>query len=219
MRLGQLIVIEGSDGSGKQTQWELLKTYCQKNNIPHEFFDFPQYEKTFFGAMCREFLRGEHGDPANISPYFIALPYALDRWKVSDQIQHALSQQKLVFTNRYVPSNAVYQGAKLPEEKRDACIDWIFQLEYEEFGIPREDLVIYLHVPVEVSQILMKGKKKDKHEENIALLRKTEELYGMLCKRQAHWVCIECADAAGILPKEEIHEKIIATLRDRGVFS
>lgn len=225
MQNGSIIVIEGSDGAGKNTQLQLLREYCEQNKIPHAVFDFPQYDKTFFGKMCGEFLRGDYGDPANISPYLISLPYAADRWKAKDDIEHARSEGKIVFLNRYATSNAVYQGSKLPSDLREAFIQWEFDLEYNQFGIPKEDCVIYLHVPVDISQQLidqktqrdyLKGKKKDMYEENIQLLKSTEELYTQFCQLYAHWFCIECVENNTILSKEIIHQHIITQLKERG---
>ncbi len=226
MDKGKLIVIEGSDGAGKGTQLELLVEYCQNHSLPYAVFDFPQYEKTFFGSMCGKFLSGEYGSADQISSYLISLPYAADRWKAKPAIEAALSEGKLVFINRYAPSNAVYQASKLPPEKREEFIRWEFELEYQEFAIPKEDMVVYLHVPVEISQQLidqkekrsyLNGKKKDQYEENIALLRTTEELYDSFCKKYDHWFCIECVEKESILSKDQINAQIINELKKRGV--
>lgn len=217
MAKGKLIVIEGSDGSGKSTQLEQLANYCQTHNIACAVFDFPQYDKTFFGKMCKDFLFGKYGD--NISPYLISLPYAADRWKAKGEIEKALSEGKLVFLNRYAPSNAVYQGARLPEDQRDAFIEWEFQLEYREFGIPKEDVVVYLHVPVEISQKLIADKQKDYNEKDLVLLKTTEALYQRFCNTYDNWFCIECAPKKQILSKEEIHMQIVAELQKKGILS
>ncbi|MCX8008662.1 MAG: dTMP kinase [Patescibacteria group bacterium] len=218
MNSGKLVVIEGSDGSGKATQAQLLYDYCNQKGIPSELFDFPQYED-FFGAMCKEFLRGSYGDTQTLSPYLSSLPYALDRWKAKQRIQDALAQKKIVIANRYVPSNAVYQGVKLPYAQRQAFIDWIIQLEYQEFGLPREDIVFYLHVPTLISQSLMANKQKDEHEKNREFLEKTEEMYKMFCDEYPHWVFIECSVSHQMLSKQQVHEKILSVLRKRGVLS
>ncbi len=215
---GYLLVFEGSDGSGKATQSRLLAEYCERHRIPYEYVDFPNYED-FFGSMCKQMLYGAYGDVSTISPYLASLPYALDRWKAKERIQNALFKKKIVIANRYVPSNAVYQSVKIPEREREVFLDWVMRLEYEEFGIPREDLVLYLHVPVAVSQQLMQGKEKDEHEKNIALLEATEEMYKILYNRYQHWIYLECVADHDILRKDDIHARVLSALRVKGILS
>lgn len=219
-KLGTLLVIEGSDGAGKATQLSLLIEYCKRNNIPHQSFDFPQYYNTFFGEFAGRFLKGEFGDINDIPPYVISIPYAADRWQAKEEIQQALKAGKLVIVNRYATSNAAYQGAKLPLQERQKFIDWSFDMEYNQFGIPKEDLVLYLHVPFTVSQKLIEQKaqreylgtdKKDIHESNLEFLKEVETVYTQLSKTK-HWVTIECCVNNTILPKEAIHNQIISTV-------
>jgi dTMP kinase len=223
--IGKLIVIEGTDGSGKRTQIELLSKYCDWNEITHEVFDFPQYYKTFFGAWIGRYLRGDFGEVTQINPYLLTIPYAADRWQAKQEIERALSTHTLVLLNRYAPSNAVYQSAKLPKKKRQEFIDWEFDMEYDQFGIPKEELVIFLYVPYEISQKLIAQKapqaylgkdgKKDINETNETLMREVEKVYLEFCKKYPHWIKIECVEDGKILPKEEIHKKIIDVLKKK----
>jgi len=216
---GKLIVIEGTDGAGKATQLALLADYFKKKNKAYEILDFPQYDKTFFGKWIGRFLNGEFGSLEQIPSYLLAFPYAADRWQAKAQIDQWLKEGKMVLTNRYAPSNAVYQAAKLPEEKRQAFIDWVFEMEYEVFKIPREDTVLFLHVPYSESarlieqkkerQYLQNGNHKDLHEQGGLLLQTVEKLYVLLSKRFPHWATIECSKNGRILSKEDIHQKII----------
>lgn len=222
---GKLIVIEGSDGAGKGTQLSLLIEHCKQNNIPHQSFDFPQYYKTFFGAFAGRFLKGEFGNINDIPPYVISIPYAADRWQAKEEINQALSEGKLVIVNRYATSNAAYQGAKLPESERQKFIDWSFDMEYNQFAIPKEDLVLYLHVPFSVSQTLIEQKaqreylgtdKKDIHEANVEFLKEVEKVYRELAKT-SHWVTIECCKDNDIFPKDVIHKQIISALTNHQI--
>lgn len=226
MNTNKLVVIEGTDGAGKGTQLSLLVDYCQKNGIDHSTFDFPQYYKTFFGEFAGRFLKGEFGDITDVPPYVVSIPYAADRWQAKDEMNAALHQGKLVLVNRYATSNAAYQAAKLPAEERQKFIDWCFDMEYTQFNIPKEDLVLFLYVPFHISQQLIEQKdsreylgnetKKDIHESNSAFLQEVEKVYLSLAKQYSHWITIDCSKDGKILPKEEIHKKIITILKEKG---
>lgn len=224
MKKGKLIVIEGSDGSGKTTQIKLLTNFLSKNNISYSSFDFPQYGKTFFGDFVGHFLNGKFGHFSRINPYLAMFPYAGDRWQVKDQIHKALETSKIVICNRYAPSIA-YQLAKVKPKEKNEFVNWSFTLEYKVFGIPKEDAVIFLYVPVSISQQLMekrvkkeylKGKTKDQYEKDINYLNKVEKEYLNLIKKYKHWVKINCVKEGKILPPEVIHQKIIEILKKKG---
>lgn len=224
MTKGKLVVIEGSDGSGKGTQHSLLVDYLKAHHLPHATLDFPQYYKTFFGKWIGRFLKGEFGRVEDLPPYLLMFPYAADRWQAKSDIKQWLREGKLVISNRYTGSNA-YQAAKLPKRERERFIKWSFEMEYEAFGIPQEDLVIFLYVPFDVSQELLEDKsarkymgnqkKKDIHEANEMLMREVEHVYLDFCSRFAHWVKIDCVQNGTLLSKEEIHKKILAVLRKK----
>lgn len=222
MQKGKLIVIEGTDGSGKGTQLTLLADYLKAQHIPYGSFDFPQYYKTFFGRFVGRFLKGEFGGVRDVHPYLIMIPYAADRWKAKDEMERALVEGKLVLSNRYATS-CVYQAAKLPPKDRAAFVDWSFEMEYKAFEIPKEDLVVFLYVPYDISQKLIEqkanrkylgtGAKKDIHESNEQLMRDVEKVYLEFCKKYPHWVKIDCTKNGEILSREEIHQKIVDVLK------
>jgi dTMP kinase len=224
-KTGKLIVIEGTDGAGKGTQFELLVNYCKANHVPYATFDFPQYYKTFFGKWIGRFMKGEFGGVTDVPPYIATIPYAADRWQAKDDITYALEQGKLVMANRYATSNAAYQSAKLPVSQRVAFVDWEFEMEYTQFGIPKEDLVIFLHVPFDISQKLIEqknarkylgnGSKKDIHESNEQLMKEVEKVYLDFCRKYPHWVKIDCTKNNFMLSKEEIHNQVLDVLRKK----
>lgn len=219
---GKLIVIEGTDGSGKGTQLQLLVHHFKQQRISYETLDFPQYYKTFFGKWIGKFLKGEFGTVEDLPPYLLMFPYAADRWQAKEDMHRWLREGKIIISNRYTGSNA-YQAAKLAKKDRTRFIDWSFEMEYDAFGIPKEDLVIFLYVPFVVSQKLLEQKaarkymgnqkKKDIHESNIPLMQEVEKVYLNFCKRYPHWVKIDCTKNGQILTKEEIHQKILSVLR------
>jgi dTMP kinase len=224
-RKGKLIVIEGTDGSGKATQLKLLIDYLKYNKIPFSAFDFPQYNKTFFGDFTGRFLNGEFGHFSRINPYFAMFPYAGDRWQAKEKLRKATVAGKVVVCNRYAPSIA-YQMAKVKPKERQKFLTWSETLEYKIFAIPKEDLVIFLYVPFNFAQKLigkkekrqyLKGKSKDQYEENVSYLKKVEKMYLWLNQHKKNWVKIDCVKKNEILPPEIIHQKIIRTLKAKKI--
>ncbi len=222
---GKLVVIEGTDGSGKGTQLTLLTEYFTKSKIDFATLDFPQYDKTFFGKWIGRFLKGDFGRVEDLPPYLLMFPYAADRWQAKPDVERWLSEGKVVVSNRYTGSNA-YQAAKLPVSERDRFTDWSFEMEYDAFGITREDLVIFLYVPFAVSQKLLEARaaksymgerKKDIHEAHTQLMQEVEQVYLHFCERFPHWKKIDCTVDGAILPKEEIHKKILSVLKEHSI--
>jgi len=225
--MGKLIVIEGTDGSGKGTQFELLLKYLNEKQIGYASFDFPQYGKTFFGDFAGRFLNGEFGHFSRINPYLASFPYAADRWQVKDKIWQTINDGKIVICNRYTPSS-IYQAVKVKPSQRKKFFNWVETLEYEVFGIPRPSLVIFLHVPLVLAQTLitkknkrsyLDGKTKDQYEKNTNYLKKVEDVYLEIVKNNKSWVKIDCVENGMILSPEKIHKKIIDILDKKGYIS
>ncbi len=209
--MGKLIVIEGTDGSGKGTQLKLLVSFLEKRQISHASFDFPQYGKTFFGDFAGRFLNREFGHFSRINPYLASFPYAADRWQVKDQLWKALHDKRIVICNRYTPSS-IYQAVKVKPSQRRKFLDWVETMEYEVFGIPRPNLVIFLHVPLSFAQTLIAKKMKDQYEKNTKYLKKVEGMYLDIVETKKNWIKIDCVENERILPPEIIHKKILDNL-------
>lgn len=219
---GKLIVIEGTDGSGKATQSKLLLEYLKKHKISSGYFDFPQYEKTFFGDFVGQFLRGELGELGHINPFLISLPYALDRWQAKEKLDQALSAKKVVLCNRYAPANLAYQVTRAQGKLKNKLYHWLNKLEYQVFKIPKEDVVLFLYVPFTFAQTLLEkkgrrgylnGRKKDGNEEDLELLRDVDKTYLWLLKKNKHWLRINCVEKNRLLSPQAIHEKVIQALQ------
>lgn len=186
---GILIVLEGTDGSGKGTQYELLKQRLTQAGHEVACFDFPQYESPS-SYFVQRYLNGEYGQAEEVGPYTGSLFFALDRYEAAPAIRQALAEGKIVLANRFTGSNMAHQGTKFanPEERRGYFI-WLDNLEFQMLKIPRPDLNIVLHVPAEIAQQLVeqKGartyttKQKDLHEADINHMRKSVEVYDDLC--------------------------------------
>ena len=209
--MGKLIVIEGIDGSGKLTQLHLLLDYLNRNKIKHSSFDFPQYKKTFFGDFAGRFLKGEFGHFSRINPYLASFPYAADRWQVKEKLWQAIDQDQFVICNRYTPSS-IYQAVKVKPIERQKFLDWVETLEYEVFGIPRPNLVIFLYVPLTFAQTLIAKKTKDQYEKNFSYLKKVENMYLDTVKINKNWVKIDCIENNKIISPEIIHRRILDKL-------
>lgn len=219
---GKLIVIEGVDGAGKQTQTELLKQNLLKEGFAIVSKDFPRYgEKSAY--FVEEYLRGAYGKADEVGPYRASLFFALDRFAASKELYGLLKQGMLIISNRYETSNRGYQGQKIadPEERKKYFV-WSKHMEYEILGIPRPDLVIFLHVTPEIGQKLVgkkeeraytRGKSHDIHEEDIELLRRTEEVYLEMAK-DPEWKTVECVKDGEIMSIEDIHQKVIGIVKE-----
>lgn len=210
MTRGKLIVIEGTDGSGKTTQAKLLLGYFKKQNLPVKYFNFPQYE-TFFGLMVARLLKGEFGQIDQVSPYLASLLYALDRASVSKEIKNFLKKSGFIIANRYTPSNLAHQSAKIKDEKeKEKFIKWLEKLEYEVYKIPQENLVIYLFVPWQIAIKLKTG--QDLAEKDIHYRIASEKMYLQLSKKYQHWIKIDCISGGKLLSPKAIHQKIVLAI-------
>lgn len=219
---GKLIVIDGNDGSGKETQCKLLLSYLKKQQISYGYFDFPQYQTSFFGRFIGKLLRGELGELGELNPFLISLPYAVDRWYAKPRVVKALKSKQIVVCNRYASSNLAYQVSRAKGLLKYQLMRWLNTLEYKEFGIPKEDIVIFLYVPFEFSQKLLqqkasreylKGEKMDKNESDTELLRQVDKTYLWLLKKNKHWIKVDCVEKNQLLSREEIHKRIVRELK------
>ncbi|MFH1244828.1 MAG: hypothetical protein V1487_04645 [bacterium] len=226
-RKGKLIVIDGTDGSGKGTQTQLLLDYLEANGTAHKYIDFPRYYSSFHGKMVGRYLAGEFGSLESASPYLSSLFYAMDRLTARDEMVDWLEEGNVVVANRYTTSSMAFQTARVEKSKQEEFLRWLYAMEYKEHKLPKEDIVIFLYVPVKVSQRLIEQKegraymgklKKDIHESNLKFQEKVLRLYLDLAKRYKHWVVIECVSKTGKLySTETIHHKIVTTLQERGI--
>jgi dTMP kinase len=198
---GKLIAIEGIDGSGKRTQVELLNKPLRERGHSVYATAFPQYD-SWFGKMVGQFLNGELGPLEIVDPHFSALLYAGDRYEAKTKLETALNNGQIVLVDRYIGSNLAHQTARIAPEKRPAFVEWIEHLEYGIYGLPPEDLVLYLRVPAAEAQKLVGLKsarsytsaQKDLLEASIRHLEDAAQMYDSLSKRP-NWKTIECFDS------------------------
>lgn len=210
---GKLIVFEGTDGSGKATQARMMAERLEREGVTFQVIDFPRYGNPF-AEPARLYLQGVLGDkPGDVNAYAASVLYAVDRYaSYKEDWGKAYEEGKLILANRYTTSNAVHQASKLPDEERGAYLDWLFELEYGKLGLPKPDLVIYLDLPNELSERMMRqreastGTNADIHERDDAYLRRCRENARKVVEH-CNWQRIDCSRDGEIRSIEEIHEE------------
>ena len=217
--MGKLIVIEGTDGSGKSTQFKKLTERVTAEGVAFQKLVFPQYSEPS-SALIRMYLGGEFGtNPSDVNAYAASAFYAVDRYaSFKKSWGEWYEKGGLILSDRYTTSNAVHQTSKEPEEKQGEFLKWLYEFEYDKLGMPKPDLVIYLDVPTAFTEKLMRGReqatgtKADIHEQDTAYLatcretgRKAAEFYG--------WTVIQCVRDGQMRSIEDIHEEIYRHVR------
>jgi len=216
---GKLIAVEGIDGRGKQTQVRLLSQALESRGLQVLSTGFPQYN-SWFGKMVGQFLNGDFGP--HHDPHFTALLYAGDRFECKGPIVAALEQGKIVITDRYVGSNLAHQTARTSPEKREEFRAWIEHLEYGIYGLPKEDLVLYLRVPPLQAQSLVAKKSAraytdsahDILESDLRHLQAAADIYDQLGRRP-NWKTVECYDprSDSVRAPEDIAREVLAAVQ------
>jgi len=212
--MGKLIVIEGTDGSGKSTQFKLLTQRLETENYSFQKLVFPQYSEPS-SALIRMYLGGEFGsNPSDVNAYAASTFYAVDRYASYKKVWGQWYENGgLVVSDRYTTSNAVHQASKVEGEAQKDFLKWLYELEYEKLGLPCPDLIIYLDVPTDFTEAMMRRREAvththaDIHEQDMTYLatcrrtgRAAAEYYG--------WKVIECVRNGEMRTIEDIHEEI-----------
>jgi dTMP kinase len=220
LKKGIFIVIDGNDGSGKTTQIKLLKERLEQENRKVVCVDFPNYKNNFFGKVLDKYLHGKNSGWEKYNSDIASIVYSADRWESKDFIKTSLDKGKIVIADRYVSANQIHQGGKIKDiEVRKAFINWLDKLEYEVFKIPMPNLVVYLSVPVSVSEELLRkryednGGQKDVHEDDPDFLRNSKECADWLAETQPNWIKIDCAENGKMRPPEDIHSEIYEKIK------
>jgi len=216
---GKLIVFEGTDGSGKATQSELLCRRLETEGRAFRKITFPRYGKPS-AAMVEEYLHGNLGKhPGDVNAYAASLFYAMDRYASWKQDWGTFYEDGgLIVADRYTTSNAVHQASKLPEEERKAYLDWLFDLEYRLLGLPAPDMVVYLDMPTELTEKMMRrreavsGTQADIHEQDEAYLRRCRENANEVA-RLCGWTVIRCGRDGAPRTIEDIQGEVWEQVR------
>ena len=214
---GKLFVIEGLDGCGKSTQLEMLKSKTDDNT---RFISFPNYDSAS-GEIIKDYLSGRFAEEnGKAGAYTASSFYAVDRY-ISYKTDWEKDYQagKTIIAARYTSSNAIYQMTKLDKSQWDEYLSWLEDYEYDKFGIPRPDKVVFLDMPIEVSQKLLSSRyggnedKKDIHERNVDFLKACREA-ALYTAKQKGWFILPCSDGEKPFTPERINEQLSAMILD-----
>ncbi len=222
MKLGKLIVIEGAtDGIGKSTQIEKLKTHLEADGKKVATHHFPTYY-SYQGQGVEKYLQGEYGTPDQLSPYFINSLYAYDRaitWRI--KLKNLYNKGRVILLDRYTTSSLIYQPAliKNQQEKRD-FLDYVIDFEYNKLGIQQPDHVFFLHMPFDMATKMRQGRLEnegianDLHERNLEFLQTVYD-NSMYIAKYLGWTMIDCttADGKAIRTPDDIHAEIYQHLQ------
>ena len=217
--MGKLIVIEGTDGSGKSTQFRRLTEHLQQDAQEFKTLVFPRYSEPS-SSLIRMYLGGEFGSkPTDVNAYAASAFYAVDRYASFKQDWGEWYRQGgLIVSDRYTTSNAVHQASKEPAEKQGEFLKWLYEFEYDRLGLPRPDLTLYLDVPTDFTEKLLRSREEatntqaDIHEQDMEYLttcRKT----GRAAAAFYGCTVIECVRDGKMRSIEDIHEEIYRHVR------
>lgn len=223
---GKLIVIDGTDGSGKATQTNLLIKHLKKDGQKVKVIDFPDYYSNFFGKFIGHCLSEQYYNFVKVHPKIASVLYAADRFESKDKIKNWLKNGYIVIADRYASANQIHQGGKIRNtKKRENFLKWLAEMEYEVFKIPKPDAVFYLDVPIPVIMKLIKernkngnrrnylGDKKDVVEKDRNYMENSRKSALWLAKTQKNWIKINCVKSRNLDTRENIHKEIYEKIR------
>ena len=217
---GKLIVFEGTDGSGKATQARMLCRRLEAEGTPFREIDFPRYGKPS-AAMVQEYLDGNLGKkPGDVNAYAASMFFSMDRYASYKQDWGSYYEQGgLLIADRYTTSNAVHQTSKLPPEQQRPFVDWLFDFEYQKLGLPAPDRVLYLDLPTELSEQMMRRREEATHTP--ADIHEQDEAYLRSCRESAArvvdwcgWQRIRCDRDGRIRSIQDIHQEVLERVAD-----
>ena len=218
--MGKLIVIEGTDGSGKSTQFKLLTQRLTREGRDFRQIVLPQYSEPS-SALIRMYLGGEFGQrPGDVNAYAASAFYAVDRYASFKKVWgNYYNGGGLVISDRYTTSNAVHQASKEPPETRQRFLKWLYEFEYDHLGLPRPDLTLYLDVPTDFTEKLLRAREQDTHTK--ADIHEKDTQYLATCRRMGAfaadyygWTVISCVRDGKMRSMEDIHEEIYRHVRN-----
>lgn len=221
--MGKLFVIDGTDGSGKQTQFKMLEERFKKENIEYKTVSFPNYDSRS-SSLVKMYLSGEFGEDAKeISPYIASTFYAVDRYATFQKgLKKYYEQGGIILADRYTTANMVHQAGKIKDkEERERFLNWLFNLEFNIYGLPEPTEAFFLNMPPEYSLKLMEGRenkftheqKKDIHERDRQHIIDSYNAACELVDKYDNWYEVKCVKDEKIRTVEDIHEEIFNEIK------
>lgn len=219
MQTGKLIVLDGLDGCGKSTQFAAVQEKLREDGIPVKGISFPVHENPS-ASLVKLYLDGAFSDtPGGVNAYAASSFYAVDRYAnyQMDWGKHYRAGA-WILASRYTTSNAIHQMSKLPPQQWDGFLAWLEDYEYTKLGLPRPDLVLFLSLPLSLSQELLlqryggDASKKDIHEADLAYLEQCAKA-AQYAAEKLSWHVITCADGEKLYPVETIRDALLEEIR------
>lgn len=224
--MGKIIVIDGTDSSGKETQTKLLFEKIKKEYPKTIKISFPNYDSPACEPV-KMYLAGKFGEDASkINPYPVSTMYAIDRYaSFKENWEKYYNDDYIIITDRYVSSNMIHQASKIEDEvEKNKYLDWLEDLEYNKMQIPKENIILFLKMPIEKANELMAERKnkitgeteKDIHEKNKDYLKKSYENACFISKKYS-WEEVECVNIENnnLRTIEEINEEMYIKVKNK----
>ncbi len=220
--MGFLIAIDGVDSSGKQTQTQMLCKRLKEDKLPVRLVSFPVYDNPS-STLVKMYLEGKFGtDPGDVNAYVASSLFALDRFATyKTDWGRDYEQNTIIVADRYVSSNMIHQASKISDiSKKEECLDWIYDYEYNICSLPKPDVTVFLDMPVYRAKELMQNRANkidgtdvlDIHERNTDYLQKSYD-NAVFVAEKYNWTRIKCANDEGVRTPQSIHNEIYETVK------
>lgn len=217
VKRGKVIVIEGSDGSGKATQTKKLFDRLAEDGFSIRKVEYPNYGSDS-SALVKMYLGGEFGSrPDDVNPYAASSFYAVDRYaSYKKEWEDFYFAGGIVLADRYTTANMVHQATKIDDPSlRESFLDWLWDYEFVKLGLPVPDCVIFLDVDPSCSRRLMENRSnkingeqdKDIHEKDPVFLQKSHASACLVAEKYG-WIRVSCLDSGELREIDDIHEEI-----------
>ncbi len=208
--MGKLIVFDGLDGSGKETQSKILEESLKKKDLKVKRVEYPNYG-SLSSSLVRLYLDGFiDEDPFCVNAYATSSFYASDHHiTFVKEWNKEYENDYIIIADRYVSSNIIHQMAKLEKREWDSFLSWLYDYEFKKLNLPKEDILIYLDVDIKISSKLIekRNSKKDIHEKNLFYLEKCRDA-AFFAAKKLNWKIVRCCENGKMVKKEEIAKKV-----------